>query len=113
MMNAEVLGYIDYVTDERRGLLLKLQKIILHNYPDALVRISYGIVNYKLPTGWTFLSYWKQGVSLHVGYLPLLADFKTKYPKIKTGKGSINFKLKDEIPWEYIESLIKQAMSER
>jgi uncharacterized protein YdhG (YjbR/CyaY superfamily) len=107
-MNHEVQAYIDSVSDGRKDLILKLQEIILRNFPEALVRISYNIVNYKLPTGWTFLSYWKQGVTLTVGYLPMLIEFKTQYPKIKTGKGSINFKLTDNIPWDYIEQVISK-----
>jgi hypothetical protein len=38
----------------------------------------------------------------------MLIEFKTQYPKIKTGKGSINFKLTDNIPWDYIEQVISK-----
>jgi len=111
-MNTEVQAYIDSVADARRELFLKLHDIIQQNFPEAAGKISYQIVGYKVKNGWVYLGYWKQGVSIHVGYLPMLADFKAKYPKIKAGKGCINLKLKDEIPWEFIEQVIIKAMRE-
>jgi uncharacterized protein YdhG (YjbR/CyaY superfamily) len=112
-MQTEIQQYIDSVTDERRDLLLKLQSLVVDLFPQVQKRISYQIVKYETKTGWLFLSYWKQGVSIHVGYLPLLATFKEKYPHIKTGKGSVNFKLKDDIPWDFLQQMIEQAMAGR
>jgi uncharacterized protein YdhG (YjbR/CyaY superfamily) len=112
-MNADVQLYIDAIADARRDILLRLQDTILRHFPEADIKISYQIPSYKVKTGWVFLGYWKQGVSIYVGYLPMLTEFKAKYPKIKTGKGSINLKLTDEIPWEYIEQLIKHALGDR
>lgn len=109
-MSIEVQTYIDAVEDERRSLLLNFQAIILRLCPEAAIKISYQIPSYKVPTGWVFLGYWKQGVSIYTGYSQGLADFRAKHPRIKTGKGSVNFRLKDEIPWQDVETLIADAL---
>jgi uncharacterized protein YdhG (YjbR/CyaY superfamily) len=109
-MNTEIQQYIDSVIDERRILFLKLHHIILKLYPGIEPKISYRMPWYKSKTGWIFLGYWKLGVSLYVGYLEELDNFKAKHPKIKTGKGSINLKLTEEIPWQDIEEVIQKAL---
>jgi hypothetical protein len=43
------------------------------------------------------LGYWKGGVSVCTNDPHHVAEFKAEYPEIKTGKGSINFKLTDEV----------------
>jgi uncharacterized protein YdhG (YjbR/CyaY superfamily) len=110
-MKSEVQNYIVQVTDERRLLFLKLQSLIYNLYPNAVASISYGIVKYSLPSGWGFLGYWKEGVSLYTGYIKALPDFVSKHPQIKTGKGSIKLKLTDEIPWEDIIAIMHSSFS--
>jgi uncharacterized protein YdhG (YjbR/CyaY superfamily) len=109
-MHKDMQRYIDSVQDERRNLMLKLQELILHHFPEAKMRISYQIPKYETKTGWMFLGYWKLGVSMYVGYLDELDNFKQKNPKIKTGKGSINLKLTDQIAWSDIVNIITKAM---
>jgi uncharacterized protein YdhG (YjbR/CyaY superfamily) len=108
-MKSEVKEYITQVTDERRMLFLKLQSLIYNLYPKAESLISYKIVKYVLPSGWVFLGYWKQGVSLYTGYIKELPVFAAKHSHIKTGKGSIKLTLTDEIPWEDIIVIIKNC----
>jgi uncharacterized protein YdhG (YjbR/CyaY superfamily) len=108
-MKSEVRDYIIQVSDERRELFLKLQSLIYNLYPKAEAKISYKIVKYVLPSGWVFLGYWKQGVSLYTGYITELPVFAAKHPQIKTGKGSIKLKMTDDIPWEDIIVIIKNC----
>ena len=112
-MTPEVQAYIDSVTDARRDLLLQFHQLTMELYPQAEVRISYQILRYQMKPGWLYLGYWKQGVSIYMGYINSFADFKAKYPKIKAGKGSINFKLTDAVPWKDVQQIIHQAMQNK
>ncbi len=109
-MNKEIDTYIAKAEDARRDLMIKLQDMILDKYPTTETKISYGIPHYKLGSGWVFLGYWKQGVSIYTGIIPSLNEFKQKHPKIKMGKGCINLKLKDSIPWQDIAKVLDTAM---
>jgi uncharacterized protein YdhG (YjbR/CyaY superfamily) len=113
MNSDEVKRYIEAVQDERRPLLEKLQALILGLYPDAEVVISYKIPTYKTPSGWAGLGYWKGGVSVYTNGAHNIAEFKAEYPKIKTGTGSINFKVTDEIPEPALEKVLARAMEGR
>jgi uncharacterized protein YdhG (YjbR/CyaY superfamily) len=102
--------YIQSVSDDRKHLFLRLQAMIYEKYSKVEVKISYGIPKYTHQEGWIYLGYWKKGVSLYTGIVEELAVFKAKHPSIKTGKGSINLKLGEDIPWQDITNIIDSAM---
>lgn len=109
-MNEDVERYIDAVQDERRALFDKLQALIMGLYPNAEAVISYQIPTYKAKSGWVGLGYWKEGVSLYTNGPQHIAEFKTEYPAIKTGKASINFKVTDVVPEAALKKVIKHAV---
>ena len=109
-MNGEVRRYVEAVQDERRPLFDTLQALILGLYPDAEVVISYSIPTYRAKSGWVGLGYWKQGVSVYTNGPHNIAEFKAEHPRIKTGKGSINFKVTDEVPVPALEKVITHAI---
>ncbi len=109
MVDPAVQNYIDAIPETHRSLFDRLQ-LILELYPDAEIMISYGIPTYKVGRRKrsVYLGLWKNGVSLHaVDVKPL----KQRHPSIKTGKGSLNFKLTDELPEADIRHVIKRAIS--
>ncbi|HPT72025.1 MAG TPA: DUF1801 domain-containing protein [Candidatus Cloacimonadota bacterium] len=112
-MIPEIRTYIDSTQDDRRELFLELHELIIKLFPDVNIKISYKLPFYTTTKGWIFLGYWKQGVSIYPGIIPSLEEFRKNNPKIKMGKGSINLKLKDEIPWQAIENVIREAMTTR
>lgn len=109
-MKVEVQDYINAVTDERRALFDTLHALIMGLYPDADVVISYGIPTYRAKGGWAGLGYWKQGVSLYTNGPHHLAEFVEAHPRIKTGKGSINFRTSDRVPAEAVEKVVRSAV---
>ena len=111
-MNEHVQRYIDAVVDERRALYDRLHALIMDLYPDARAVISYQVPMYKTKSGWIALGYWKKGVSLYTGVQPM-AEFKAEHPHIKTGKGSINFKVTDVVPQPAVQKVITQCMERR
>lgn len=108
-MNESVQTYMESVSDERRQLFDRLQALILSLYPDAEIVLSYGVPTYKTPSGRVALGYWKQGVSVYTG-TGVIPAFQTAYPALKTGKGSINFKVTDELPIEALKTIIKDVV---
>ena len=109
-MNKDVERFVEAVSDDRRALYDKLHSLIMSMYPGAEVVISYGIPTYKVKDGRVGLGYWKQGVSLYPFGGDRLEEFRAKYPDIKTGKGTINFKLSDKVPVPALKKVIKQAI---
>jgi uncharacterized protein YdhG (YjbR/CyaY superfamily) len=86
--------------------------LILGVCPEAEVRISYGVPRYRAPNGrYVFLGLWKQGVSLHAVNFEVIADFKERYPQIKTGKGSLNLKTTDTFTDTAVKKVLKKVLS--
>ena len=106
-MEPAVQRYIDAIPERQRPLFDRLQSLILELYPNAEIVISYQIPTYRVGRRRVFLGLWKGGVSLHG--VPVEA-FKQRHPAIKTGKGSLNFKLTDDLPEADIRDVIKHAM---
>ena len=120
-MNKDVRRYIDAIPKDRtgrkladgqqaRGLLAKIQALILDLYPRAEAVISYQIPTYKAKSGWVALGYWSGGVSLYTNGPQHIEEFKAKYPAVKTGKGSINFRVTDAVPVAALRKVIRHAI---
>ena len=106
-MDPQAQEYIDAIPERQRPLFDRLQALILDLYPDAETYISYGIPTYKVGKRRVYLGLWKEGVSLHA-IDP--APFKQSHPRIKTGRGSLNFKVTDEVPESDVRETIKRAI---
>lgn len=109
-MNKDVQKYIDAVTDERKALFGKLHDLIVDVYPDAEILIWYGVPTYRAKLANVCLAYWKDGVSLSTNDADHIAAFKVDNPTIKTGKVSINFKVRDTLPMPAIKQVVKHAI---
>ena len=109
-MNEEVQRFVDAVPEDRKPLFDRLRALILRLYPDATLTLSYGVPTFRTKTGWVALGYWKSGVSLYTNGLHNISAFKIAHPDIRTGKGSINFRLGDDMPSEAVENVIRHAM---
>jgi uncharacterized protein YdhG (YjbR/CyaY superfamily) len=108
-MEPDVQSYIDAIPERQRPLFERLQSLILEHYPNAEITISYRIPSYKVGRRRVYLGLWKSGVSLHA---VAVEDFKQRHPSIKTGRGSLNFKLTDEVPEDDVRDVIKGALDQ-
>jgi hypothetical protein len=106
-MDLAVQRYVDAIPATHRPLFDRLQALILGLYPQAEVGISYGIPTYRVGGRRVYLGLWKGGVSLHAVDV---APFKQRHPAIKTGKGSLNFKLTDTLPEAEVQDVIRAAL---
>lgn|GEM_PF-1056454 len=110
-MHADIIQYIENVSDARKELFYRIHSIILRLYPAIQTAISYNIPKYYLSKEeWIFVSYNKQGISLHVGYKGKLLEFKAKNPGFSSGKACLHLTPKQDIPWQDVEKLIESAI---
>jgi uncharacterized protein YdhG (YjbR/CyaY superfamily) len=65
---------------------------------------------YRKGEGWVALANQKNYISLYTCGYHHIESFKTHYPDIKTGKGCINFRDKDDIPLKDIEAVVRHAI---
>jgi len=106
-IDPEVQRYLDAIPAAKRPLFDRLQALILELYPTAEIGISYHMPVYRVGRGRVFLGVWKQGVSIHG--VPV-EGFKERHPAIKTGRGSLNFKVTDALPEADLRDVIKEAI---
>jgi uncharacterized protein YdhG (YjbR/CyaY superfamily) len=111
-MDEKARQYIDAIPQEKKALYRQLERAILDLYPDVELKFSYQIPMYKLGKRWVGLGIWKGGVSLYTDRPHQIAEFKRKHASIKTGKGSINFRLTDDIPIEDVKVVIRSAIED-
>jgi len=109
-MDEEMGRFIDAIPADRRPQFDELQALILRLYPEAAIVLWFHVPTYRTKTGWVALGYWKNGASLYTNGPHNLAAFKTEQPGIRTGEGSINFKVGEPLPVEAVEKVIRHAM---
>ena len=82
------------------------------------VTLSYGVDGDVLRTslrcdscdGWVAIANQKHYVSLYTCGYHHIEDFKNAYPKVRTGKGCINFREKDELPLDALADVVRHAI---
>ena len=109
-MDPAVRAYIKAIPASHRPLFDRLHGLILALHPDVDMAISYAVVRHRTSKGDVFLGIWKGGVSLHAVDSALIEEFKARHPKIKTGKGSLNFKVTDEFTDAEVRKVIRRRL---
>jgi uncharacterized protein YdhG (YjbR/CyaY superfamily) len=109
-MRKDVEHYFDAVPEDRKHLVDTLHSLIVGLYPQAAIDMSYRMPTYKAGDGWVALANQKRYVSLYTCGAHHIADFKKRYPSIKTGKGCINLKPADPVPEAALKKVIRHAI---
>jgi len=110
-MDSSVKQYLDAVPESRKSRVDTLHNLILELYPDANIDMSYKMPTYKVDDGWVAIANQKNYISLYTCGYHHIEEFKEKHPNIKTGKGCINFRDKDEIPVEDLKEVIRHSFT--
>ena len=110
-MDKDVRKYFNSVPAERRAKVDALHTLVMKLYPKADVDMSYKMPTYRHGDGWVALANQKNYVSLYTCGYHHIEGFKAKHPAIKTGKGCINFRDKDDLPLSDIKAVVKHAIS--
>ena len=104
---SEVSKYIHQFPEGVQEILNKIRKIILDEVPNAEERISYAMPAFflnKKP-----LVYFA-GYKNHIGFYATPnghEEFAEEFSNYKQGKGSVQFALNEEIPYDLILKVVK------
>ena len=109
-MQKEVQDYIDSIPKNRIDRFMSIHELIVRVFPDAILDMSYKMPTYKAGNGWVALANQKNYISLYTCGASHLESYKRKHPQQKTGKGCINFKERDEVFLDDLETVIMHAI---
>lgn len=111
-MDEPVTQYIEAIPREHRPLFDRIQELILAQYADASVVLSYGMPTYKVGRRSLIVGVWKHGVSLYGWGQGRDGGFTARHPDLVTTKGTIRIREKDaaDIPDDELRDLIRGAL---
>lgn len=111
-MNIEIDQYISQFPEEVQEILKKIRSLILECAPDAIELMNYGMPGYKLNK--KPLVYFA-GYKNHLGFYATPSGhshFQQKLSRYKQGKGSVQFPLNEEMPYDLIEEMVRYRVAE-
>lgn len=103
----EVNQYISQFPEDVQQDLNKIREIILQEVSEAEEKISYGMPGYYL-NGKPLVYF--AGYKKHIGFYATPnghEKFQKEFSKYKQGKGSVQFPLNEEIPYELIKKVVR------
>lgn len=106
----EIKAYLEALPHERRSRLSSIVAKFEKLYPAATASMRYKMPTFEYEQGWVAVASQKHYISVYTCSAEHLEAFKAAQPKIKTGKGCINFKDSDDIPLDDLDSVIDSAM---
>lgn len=109
---AEVEAYIAAVPEGRRARIRALHGLILALYPQARVDLAYRMPTYHVDAGWVALANQKNYVSLYTCGYHHISEFRDRHPGIKTGKGCINLRDRDDLPMDDLRAVVRHAIEQ-
>lgn len=109
---ATVDQYIAQQEPEVAQRLQSIRQLIFELFPEVFEKIGYGMPSYKL-YGRQFLYYaaFKNHIGFY-GYPQMYIRFKEDLKFYKTGKGSVQFPLKEPLPLNLLKEMILFRASE-
>ena len=110
-MNPEITKYIQNAPIQAQAHLNQLRKFILSTIPKAEEVISYKMPAYKYHGMLIYFA----GYEKHIGFYPTgsgIKHFEAFLGDYKFSKGTIQFKLDQELPFDLIEQIITFRVAE-
>jgi len=102
--------YFASIPASRKSRIETLHGLITNLFPNAIVDMRYKMPTYQFGDGWVAIANQKNYISLYTCGYHHIESFKSKHPKIKTGKGCINFKDSDPMPLDDVRGVVKHAI---
>lgn len=103
----ETEKYIAQFPENVQDILNEIRQIILEEAPEATEKIAYGMPGFYLnKKPLVYFAAYKN----HIGFYATPTgheEFKRELSVYKQGKGSVQFPLKDEIPYQLIRKIVK------
>ncbi len=88
-MDDKVQAYLDAIPADRRPLFDRVAGLVLDEFPDAIVVLSYRIPTYVVGARRLHVGSWKHGLSLYGWRSGSDDGFIARHPELNTGKGTI------------------------
>lgn len=107
----EIRYYINGQPEDRRVVLNHLIAMIEEHAPDAQASMRYKMPTFEREDHWIAVANQKHYISVYTCQEAHIEEFKRKHPKVKTGKGCINFTRMDGIPYNDLVSVINNALA--
>lgn len=103
----ETEKYIAQFPENVQDILNEIRQIIVEEVPEATEKIAYGMPGFYLnKKPMVYFAAYKN----HIGFYATPTgheEFKEELSVYKQGKGSVQFPLKDEIPYQLIRKIVK------
>ncbi|MDG1752735.1 MAG: DUF1801 domain-containing protein [Thalassotalea sp.] len=106
-----ISNYIENLPKERIERFNSIHSLIVKLFPNVEQSMKYKMPTFSLEAHWIAIASQKNYLSVYTCNAEHLAEFKKKHPKIKTGKGCINIKDKDQFDLNDLTSVITSALS--
>jgi uncharacterized protein YdhG (YjbR/CyaY superfamily) len=109
-MDDSVQAYIDAIAPAHRPLFDRLHRLILAEYPDAALSLSYQMPTYKVGRRKLYVGAWQHGISVY-GWSQD-GGFTARHPELRTSKGTIRLRPEDAagIPDDEFRDLVRSAL---
>ena len=112
-MDDAVREYVENIGPEYRPLFDRLHGLILAEYPEANVVLSYQMPTYKVGKNRLHLAVWQHGVSIYGWQADSNAGFRERHPDLIHSKTTIRLRPEDAaaIPDSEFSDLIRAALA--
>ena len=111
-VDASVEAYLAALPAEHRPLYDRVEALVREIAPEAEQRLSYGLPTFVLDGRRLHLGVWKHGVSLY-GLTPERdGGFSERYPRLRTGRGTLRLTAQDveEVGDDELRALVRTAL---
>lgn len=109
---ADVSSYIKTFPKETQKILNEMRKFISTLLPDtAEETMNYGIPTFKLEGNLVHFAGYKH----HIGFYPGaagIANFEKDFAHLKTSKGTVQFPINEEMPWDLIKRIVEYRIQQ-
>jgi uncharacterized protein YdhG (YjbR/CyaY superfamily) len=111
VQGGSVKDYINSFSGETRTRLVLLRKTIKAAAPEAQEKISYGMPAFTFKGALVYFA----GYEKYIGFYPTSSKIEETIPEVaiyRTGKGTLQFPLDQELPIGLVERIVKLRVKE-
>ncbi|HEX4864711.1 MAG TPA: DUF1801 domain-containing protein [Acidimicrobiales bacterium] len=108
-MDDAVRSYINSIAPEHRPLFDRVHRLVLEEFPDAEMVLSYKMPAFKVGRSRFHVGAWKHGVSLYGWQEGKDGGFTERHPELRTSTGTIQLRpdTAAAIPDDELRALIR------
>lgn len=103
--------YMAGVPPGRRGRIEELIGHVRAWYPGVMISVKNGMPTLETSGGWVAVANRKDYISFYTCDPDHIAPYKERHPGVKSGKGCLNFRDRDEIDFGALKAVVRRSMS--